>query len=163
MADPILDDDHYCYCCGTANPEGLHVRFDELPDGALGTRVRFAPHHATGGGRVHPGFLTLIVDELAVQMLLYQGIAAVSTELRMQEFGEVAVGEQVVVRAWRGARARGRFLEVECDARVDDAGRYGEGRVVAAGTIACMEVGIAEEGAVDRFVEKRRRRAAGLE
>ncbi len=153
---PMLDDDHYCYCCGPANPEGLHVHFDELPQGALGTRVVFAPHHAARGAQVHPGFLTLLVDELAVQMLLYQGIAAVSTELRMRTLEPVAVGEPVRARAWRG-RSRGRFLEVECEARAGD----GEGRVVAAGTIACMQVAIAADGGVERFVANRRNTAGG--
>lgn len=152
---PILDDDHYCYCCGSANPEGLHIHFDELGDGMLGTRVTFAAHHATDGGRLHPGFLTLLLDELAVQMLLYLGIAAVSTELRLGGFRAVRVGEEVMLRAWRG-RGRGRLVEVECDARTGGAGRYGEGEVVASGTIACMEVQIAEAGAVERFVANRR-------
>ena len=156
-APPSLDDDHYCYCCGSANPEGLHVRFEELPDGMLATRVAIAPRHAIRGSQVHPGFLTLIVDELAVQMLLYQGIAAVSTELRLHSLAPVAVGETVVVRAWRG-RSRGRFIEVECDARVDREGGapHGAGRLVAAGTIACMEVAIVADGGVERFVANRR-------
>lgn len=157
---PILDDDHYCYCCGSENPEGLRLRFEELPDGVLATRVTFASHHVARGVEVHAGFLTLIVDELAVQMLLYQGVAAVSTELRMHSLAPVAVGETVLVRAWRG-RSRGRFIEVQSDARVqptegDAALPCGEGRLVAAGTIACMRVAIAVDGAVERFVANRR-------
>lgn len=162
MLTPVLDDDHYCYCCGSENPEGLHARFVESPGGMLTTRVTFTQFHVIRGTEVHPGFPSLIMDELAVQMLLYQGVAAVSTALRIHALAPVTVGELVVVRAWRG-RSRGRFIEVECDARVEVPGGIGSGsgRLVAAGTIACMEVAAAADGGVERFVANRRNTQPG--
>ena len=58
----ILENDHYCFGCGTLNPIGLKLTFKWDGDkySALWTPQR---EHQGRAGRVHGGLLALVLDE----------------------------------------------------------------------------------------------------
>jgi acyl-coenzyme A thioesterase PaaI-like protein len=85
---------------------------------------------------VHPGFVTLALDELAVEMLLHEGVPNVSTQVHVVHEDRVRPGEEIVLRARRG-RTKANIVQVEVEALTYAPGTE---RVVARGTIACVHV-----------------------
>ncbi len=130
---PRVEGDGECYVCGVHNERGLHMTFTLTPDGELVSRVAFGPHHDGGDGTVHGGFLLMVLDEMAVELLLHQGIANVSTEFRLSRGAPLAPGSVVECRA-RRMRAKGPLVEVSVEARRVDDPRA----LVAHGSIVCV-------------------------
>jgi acyl-coenzyme A thioesterase PaaI-like protein len=51
-----------CFGCGPANPEGLHVRSFERPDGSLVAAWRPGPHHEAFPGVLNGGIIGTLLD-----------------------------------------------------------------------------------------------------
>ena len=90
MTDDVLENDGYCFGCGPSNPIGLKLAFQWNDDkySALWTPVR---EHQGWAGRVHGGFLALVLDEaLSRAALERHGLHWVTTELTTRRFLRVA-------------------------------------------------------------------------
>ena len=53
-----------CFGCGEDNPEGLHLQFEEQPDGAGHAVVVLGDHHSGEPGIVHGGIQATMLDEV---------------------------------------------------------------------------------------------------
>ena len=100
MTNSILENDGYCFGCGTRNPIGLKLAFEWDGDrySALWTPRR---EHQGWAGRVHGGLLALVLDEaLSRAALEKHGLYWVTAELSTRLKLPAAVGEPLRVTAW---------------------------------------------------------------
>ena len=102
-----IDFDHWCFACGRANPQGLHLDFDVARDRATTTFIPTREH--TGyDGFVHGGIVTALLDETMGWAIFHQGVWGVTGRINVTFRKPFAVGQQVTVIgevASRGSRA----------------------------------------------------------
>lgn len=116
-----------CFGCGPANPIGLHLDFDQHPDGGVQARFKPGEEHQGWDGIMHGGLVTVLLDEAmawaasASTTMYYTG----RLEVRYREL--VRTGAALTIRGWI-TRNRGRTLETRAEIR----GSGGE--VLAEGT-----------------------------
>lgn len=102
-ADPLpslaLQEHPGCVVCGPANPHGLRVRFEVLPDGS--TQGHFACDKAYEGysGVLHGGIQSALLDGAMLHCLFARGCPAVTMDLSIQFRHPVQTGVPVLVRA----------------------------------------------------------------
>ena len=100
MNSSLLENDDYCFGCGTRNPIGLKLTFEWDDDrySALWTPQR---EHQGWAGRVHGGLLALVLDEaLSRAALEKHGLHWVTAELSTRLKLPATVGEPLRVTAW---------------------------------------------------------------
>ncbi|MBM3683288.1 MAG: PaaI family thioesterase [Actinobacteria bacterium] len=107
-----------CFGCGQANEQGLRLRFREVDDGWVETRVR-VPRHLCGMDTVvHGGIQATILDEVcgvAAQLGLPPGSTddpCVTAELSLRYQRPVPIADDVVAQA-RVTGVEGRRISVE--------------------------------------------------
>jgi acyl-coenzyme A thioesterase PaaI-like protein len=107
-----------CFGCGEANPRGLGMRFD-IEDGRA--VAEFTPPEYLQGypGRMHGGGVATMLDEAMGWAAYAQGAWAMTARFTMRFHRGIPVGQALVVSGWV-TRDRGRFLEVQAEARTKD-------------------------------------------
>lgn len=111
-----IDFDHWCFACGRANPQGLHLDFDVSRDRAE-TRFVAKREHTGYDGSVHGGIVTALLDETMGWTVFHQGIWAVTGRLTITFRRPVPVGEELHITAevtsqtHRGVETRGEIRD----------------------------------------------------
>lgn len=128
-----LEDDHYCYACGSDNPEGFRLTF--VQDGqTLSTDVTFRREHQGYARMVHGGFLALLLDEVMVNLpCRVLGRLVVSVRLTVRLRKPVAPGQRITCTATLVSH-RKRKYELKAVAILPD------GQVAAEATSTCLSV-----------------------
>ena len=110
-----LEDDHFCFGCGTQNKEGLKLSF-ELKDDALYSE--FVPSKKFQGFKdiVHGGIIGLILDELMVNLLWKRGTPAVSAQLDIRLKKMANVGQKLLFKSFVEKEDR-RIIYTKAEAR----------------------------------------------
>jgi acyl-coenzyme A thioesterase PaaI-like protein len=114
-----------CFGCGPQNPIGLHLDFDQHPDG--GVHASFLPgvEHQGWDGVMHGGLVTVLLDEAmawaagASTTIYYTG----RLEVRYRQ--PVRTGAPLSIRGWV-TRNRGRTLETRAEVQSADGGVLAE-------------------------------------
>jgi uncharacterized protein (TIGR00369 family) len=94
-----------CFGCGPGNAGGLRLRFRELADRSVETRVQVADHFSGMEGVVHGGIQATILDEVmgvAAQLELPAEAgrsALVTAELSVRYLAPVPIAGEVLARA----------------------------------------------------------------
>ena len=90
---------NYCFACGRDNPCGLHLQF--AFDGKI-ARATFRPDPAyQGWGNIlHGGIIATLLDEAMVYAAYFQGINALTGEIRVRFRKEVPLEETLIVEGW---------------------------------------------------------------
>ena len=133
MSD-LLENDHYCFGCGTLNPIGLKLTFEWDGDrySSLWTPQR---EHQGWAGRVHGGLLALVLDEVLSRAALEKhGLSWVTAELTTRLLQPARVGEPLRVTAWISS-ARPRLIVCAGEVRA-----VSDNRLVASGQAKMMQV-----------------------
>ena len=119
-----LDDDRWCFVCGTANPHGLRIPWT-FEDGAA--RARFRPDRAQQGwkGIVHGGILAALLDEAMVKRVRMEGLTAVTASLEVRYRRPVPVDAEVVIEG-RLESARSRVVRLRATICDEDGTCYAE-------------------------------------
>jgi acyl-coenzyme A thioesterase PaaI-like protein len=91
-----LEDNKYCYGCGDQNPSGLRMSFEHPEKGRLLSKVTFAKEHQGFKGIVHGGMVSLVLDEVMLNLCWLEGLRAVTAELTVRLKKPVPVGESVL-------------------------------------------------------------------
>lgn len=130
-----LEDDHYCFACGSENPGGLHLVFES---GGRGVRVFFTPERRHQGykGVVHGGIISTILDEAMAHAAIRAGHWPVTAEITVRFKSAIPVGQKVVAEGWieEGPDNRKRrLLEAASELKT-----YPEGALVAAARAKLM-------------------------
>jgi acyl-coenzyme A thioesterase PaaI-like protein len=134
MADLPLDDDDYCFCCGSENPIGLRLAFEETPEGRMRTLWTPRKEHQGFKDIVHGGLVATVLDEVMVRLLYLREIHAVTAAMETRLIHPVRWGRSYRFEGWIG-EDRGRAIVTEGEA-FDAA----TGERVASGRATCVRV-----------------------
>ena len=121
-----------CFACGPKNTRGLHLQFD-LDRNRRRLRTRWTPAKECQGYRdiVHGGMISLVLDELMVNLLWTLHMPAVTATLNIRLRRPARVGEALDCEAWIKEES-GRFFLMESHAQ------NAEGEIVATATAQCV-------------------------
>lgn len=128
-----LQDDHMCYVCGKENPAGLKLDFRHPKPGVLTAEVVFSKEHQGYRNIVHGGMVTMVLDEMMVNLAWKEGKPAVTAELTVRLKRPTVVGEKILFEG-RIDREEGRLLHASASARDP------QGALLASATAICMRV-----------------------
>ena len=90
-----LEDNHGCYVCGKDNPHGFRLDFSHPEKGVLRTEVVFRAEHQGYKNIVHGGMVTMLLDEMMVNLAWIENAPCVTAELTVRLKKAVRVGERV--------------------------------------------------------------------
>lgn len=117
--DLNLVDDHFCFACGTDNPDGLKLKFEYPEPGRC--RAEFTPAARFQGwkGVLHGGIVSTLLDEALAHALGNterggEGSGAVTAELTVRFKRPVPIGSKVLLTG-RVLRVKGRVAEAESE------------------------------------------------
>jgi uncharacterized protein (TIGR00369 family) len=117
MSDTVLNDDHFCFVCGSRNPDGLRIRF-EYPEKGF-CRTVFTPPRKYQGwhGILHGGIISTLLDEAFAHAAggadrSVDGGGAVTAEMTVRFKRPVKIGEPAFLEG-RVLAAKGRVIECE--------------------------------------------------
>jgi len=111
MQEPADSPRRWCYGCGDANPEGLHIEF--AVEGTLVTG-RFTPRKVHQGfpGLAHGGIAASVMDEAMGWAMYAAGAWAMTARMEVRYRRPLPLDGEVTVTA-QVTRDRGRRLEAE--------------------------------------------------
>lgn len=124
-----------CFACGSKNPVGLHLRFE--PVGADGLQTEYTPGRQYQGFQdiVHGGFLSLLLDEVMVNLPWQRWHEVVVTaELKVRLLRPARVDRPLVVRAFPDGESHSRLVFLKGEIRDRD------GVLLATGRAKCVRV-----------------------
>jgi uncharacterized protein (TIGR00369 family) len=124
MSDTVLNDDHFCFVCGSQNPDGLRICFEYPEPGRC--RAVFTPPKKYQGwhGILHGGIISTLLDEAFAHAAggatrSVDGVGAVTAELSVRFKKPVRIGEPAFLEG-RVLTVKGRVIE--CESVLRDAG-----------------------------------------
>lgn len=129
-----LEDDYYCFACGSLNNSGLRLQF-QLDKENKAITTEFIPQKIHQGfkGIVHGGIIGLILDECAVNLAWKLGIYAVSAEYTVRLLKPAATGERLTFLAKiKSEKSKVLIVEGEC--------RDEGGRAIAYSSAKCVKI-----------------------
>lgn len=129
-----LEDDRYCFCCGSLNNSGLKLEF-EVDEKNKSLSTEFTPQKIHQGFKdiVHGGMIGLILDECMVNLAWKLGIHAVSAEYTVKLVNPAFVGKKLFFSSKIKAEKK-RLLEAEGEC-IDE-----EGKVIARSSSKCIKI-----------------------
>jgi acyl-coenzyme A thioesterase PaaI-like protein len=98
-----------CVVCGAHNPKGLHLAFQEGPDGVDAVWVPTMEWESFQG-TVHGGIITTVLDEAMSKAVIARNWEALTVDLRVRFRGRVLPGERLRLRGWVVEKRRRRIL-----------------------------------------------------
>ena len=128
-----LQDDQMCYVCGKNNPQGFRLDFEHPQKGVLTATVVFAKEHQGYRDIVHGGMISMLLDEMMVNLAWKEGLPAVTAELNVRLKKPTRVGEKVYFEG-RIDREEPRMLHARATAKNE------AGEVLASATAICMRI-----------------------
>ena len=138
-----VDFEHWCFACGRANPQGLHLDFDVARDRAM-TTFTAGREHTGYDGTVHGGIVTALLDETMGWAIFHQGVWGVTAKLTVTFKRPVPVGEELVVTG-EVVRDRGRGIETK-----GTVSRASDGEVLAEATALFLRMPDEQRAALER-------------
>jgi uncharacterized protein (TIGR00369 family) len=103
-------DDHFCFACGGANPDGLRLRFTYPEPGRC--RAEFIPPRKFQGWQdiLHGGIIATLLDEGFAHALggaaRGGGMSAVTAEMTVRFKKPAAIARKLVLEGWVVDRER---------------------------------------------------------
>ncbi len=92
-----LEDDQMCYVCGKKNRAGFQLDFSHPRKGQLLAEVTFRKEHQGYRNIVHGGMISMLLDEVMVNLAWLEGMPAVTAELTVRLKKTVPVGQKVLL------------------------------------------------------------------
>jgi len=108
-----------CFGCGPGNPIGLHLAFEQHPDG--GVVAAFSPgvEHQGWDGVMHGGLVTTLLDEAMAWAAAASASMYYTGRLDVRYRRPVQTGMALEVRGWI-TRDRGRSLQTRAEVHAED-------------------------------------------
>lgn len=96
-----LDNDHFCFGCGSKNPRGLQLAFNLDREKKQISTVWTPGKELQGYANVvHGGMTGLVLDEVMGNLLYLTGTPAVTAEMMVRFLRPAAVNQPLNCRAW---------------------------------------------------------------
>ncbi len=128
-----LQDDHMCYVCGKDNPQGFRLDFEHPQKGVLTANLVFSKEHQGYRDIVHGGMISMILDEMMVNLAWKEGAPAVTGELNVRLKKPTRVGERVFFEG-RIDKEEARVLQASATAKNQ------KGELLASATATCVRI-----------------------
>lgn len=113
MQEPADSPRRWCFGCGEANPEGMHIQFRVEGERVIG-QFRTRPEHQGFPGVAHGGVAAAVLDE-AMGWAMYAASAwAVTAKMEVKYRRPLPLGQRFTVRG-EVLRSRGRWLEAAAE------------------------------------------------
>ena len=116
----------WCFGCGSRNPFGLKLTFEEI-DATYITHFTGQPEHQGYDGIMHGGIVSTLLDEIMARYIYAKGLNAVTAKLEVRYLKPTPIGVPLCIKG-RVTRHRGRLYETEGAIELPD------GTVTAEGT-----------------------------
>jgi len=108
-----LEDDHFCFACGSLNDSGLKLtfKFDKEKESIS---TEFIPKKIHQGYKdiIHGGIIGLILDETMVNLAWKLGKPAVSAEYTIRLYRPASIGKKLTFTS-KITSEKGKFLIIE--------------------------------------------------
>ena len=129
-----LEDDHYCFACGSLNDVGLKLKFD-LDKQKRSISTEFVPLKTHQGFKdiVHGGIIGLILDECMVNLAWKLGIHALSAEYTVRLMKPASINKKLMFSA-KMTSEKGRLIIIESLCRNK------EGKNIASASSKCVKL-----------------------
>jgi uncharacterized protein (TIGR00369 family) len=109
--------DNPCFGCGGGNPRGMQLSFEQDDERRrIVGRFRLGPEYQGGSGFLHGGIIALLLDEAMSKATRFEGVHAVTADLRIQYKRPIPVDSDIVVEGFV-VRREGRQLYHEGEIR----------------------------------------------
>ena len=139
------DPARFCFGCGSENPRGLGMKFQQKEGRAVAEFT--PPAHLQGyPGFVHGGSVTTMLDEAMGWATYGQGLWAMTARMTTRFRRPVPLHEPLTISGWV-VRDRGRFLQMRSEMR------SAQGRLLADAEATFVRVGERQAEAMRRFYE----------
>ena len=126
MENIIDEQNTWCFACGTNNPIGLKLTFEEQDDTYI-SHFTAQPQHQGYDGIVHGGIVSTLLDEIMARYLYAKGLTAVTARLEVRYSKPTPVGVPLLLKG-KIVRQKGRLYETEATLELPD------GTITASGT-----------------------------
>lgn len=113
-----LEDDGYCFVCGTKNPIGLKLDF-HFDGRTIKTEFISKKEHQGYSNIVHGGIITTLLDEAMVKLAIAMGVPVVTASMEIRLRKAVNVGEKLIIEAEILSRTK-KLLEAYAKAVTED-------------------------------------------
>jgi uncharacterized protein (TIGR00369 family) len=92
---------HHCFGCSQENRNGLHLRFQEMPDnGGVASDFRVPRRFEGPPGHVHGGIIATILDEAMGKVNRRKGIVALTRHMSIDYLRPVPLATRLRVVGW---------------------------------------------------------------
>ncbi len=127
------EDDHFCFACGNKNHDGLKLHFHEK-DGKLFTEYAFPKKFQGYAGVVHGGMISLVLDEVTVNLpwRMYD-TPVVTAELTVRLKKPALIGQKIIFSSWIEKEVKN-LISVKGEAVLEN------GEVIATASVKCFKV-----------------------
>jgi uncharacterized protein (TIGR00369 family) len=101
MSQDVYDAES-CFCCGSKNKRGLHLKFTYPKENEAETILTLPDYFSGWQDIVHGGFISMLLDEAMAHScvgLLEKGKLAVTAELNIQFKKPLKIKEEVIIKA----------------------------------------------------------------
>jgi len=130
-----LEDDQMCCVCGKKNRAGFKLDFTHSRKGQLTADVTFQKKHQGYKNIVHGGMVTMLLDEIMVNLAWLDGVPAVTAELTVRLKKAVPVGQKVLLEGFL-VKEEGRLLLMKATAKSP------EGALYASAEAKCLKMAL---------------------
>ncbi len=91
-------DDGFCFGCGPHSKIGLHMKFRELDERSVESRLTLEPPYQGWQGVAHGGIVALVLDEAMAYAAGALGYLGVTAEMKLRFRRPVPIGQPLLVR-----------------------------------------------------------------
>ena len=99
----------WCFACGSLNPCGLKLQFEEQDDTYI-THFTGEATHQGYDGIMHGGIVSTLLDEIMARYIYAKGVTAVTARLEIKYLKPTPIGVPLLVKG-RIIKNRGRIYE----------------------------------------------------
>ena len=78
-------DDKYCFACGKENPIGLKMKFEEIDENTVLSKIALNKNFQGWNGIIHGGIVATMLDEAAAYLCGYKfNVGCVTAEIKVK-------------------------------------------------------------------------------
>ena len=128
-----LEDDQMCYVCGKENKLGFRLDFTHPEKNRLVAVVIFSKEHQGYKNIAHGGMVSMLLDEMMVNLAWKEGVPCVTAELNIRLKKPVYIGQKVLLEG-RIDRQEGKAIYASASAKSE------AGELLASATATCIRI-----------------------
>ncbi|MBU2699265.1 acyl-coenzyme A thioesterase PaaI-like protein [Sporomusaceae bacterium BoRhaA] len=125
----MSDENDWCFACGSQNPLGLHLKFQEIND-TYQTQFTGKKEHQGYAGILHGGIISTLLDEVTAGYLYAKGLHALTARLEVRYRHPTPIDQPLTVSG-RIHKVKGKVYELFGKIQLADGTVTAEGKTTA--------------------------------